>query len=37
MTKSEFYKIWYSTRFEGQCLQEDGYPDDSVEVRVPGR
>jgi hypothetical protein len=26
MTKSEFYKIWYSTRLEGQCLQEDGYP-----------
>lgn len=26
MTKSEFYKIWYSTRLPGQCLQEDGYP-----------
>ena len=26
MTKSEFYKIWYSTRLPGQQLQEDGYP-----------
>ena len=26
MTKSEFYKIWYSTRLEGQRLLEDGYP-----------
>ena len=26
MTKSEFYKIWYSTRLPGQTLQEDGYP-----------
>ena len=26
MTKSEFYKQWYSTRFEHQTLQENGYP-----------
>ena len=26
MTKSEFYKKWYSTRFEHQTLQENGYP-----------
>lgn len=26
MTKSEFYKQWYSTRFENQTLQENGYP-----------
>jgi hypothetical protein len=26
MTKSEFYKTWYSTRFEAQSLQENGYP-----------
>jgi hypothetical protein len=26
MTKSEFYKTWYSTRLEGQSLQENGYP-----------
>ena len=26
MTKSEFYKIWYSTRLEGQVLNEHGYP-----------
>src|SRR6056300_1482256 len=26
MTKSEFYKKWYSTRFEHQALQENGYP-----------
>jgi len=26
MTKSEFYKIWYSTRIDGQALQENGYP-----------
>lgn len=26
MTKSEFYKKWYSTRLEGQALQENGYP-----------
>lgn len=26
MTKSEFYKQWYSTRFETQTLQENGYP-----------
>lgn len=26
MTKSEFYKIWYSTRLPGQELREDGYP-----------
>lgn len=26
MTKSEFYKIWYSTRLEGQALQANGYP-----------
>lgn len=26
MTKSEFYKIWYSTRFEHQTLQANGYP-----------
>jgi hypothetical protein len=26
MTKSEFYKIWYSTRLPGQELNEEGYP-----------
>lgn len=26
MTKSEFYKIWYSTRLDGQTLQANGYP-----------
>ena len=26
MTKSEFYKKWYSTRLENQSLQENGYP-----------
>ena len=26
MTKSEFYKKWYSTRLDGQALQENGYP-----------
>ena len=26
MTKSEFYKKWYSTRLEGQALQENGCP-----------
>lgn len=26
MTKSEFYKIWY-TRLDGQNLNESGYPD----------
>lgn len=26
MTKSEFYKIWYSTRLDDQVLQENGYP-----------
>jgi hypothetical protein len=26
MTKSEFYKKWYSTRLENQTLQENGYP-----------
>jgi hypothetical protein len=26
MTKSEFYKIWYSTRLSGQELNEEGYP-----------
>jgi len=26
MDKSEFYKIWYSTRFESQKLNEHGYP-----------
>jgi hypothetical protein len=25
-TKSEFYKIWYSTRHENQSLQDNGYP-----------
>lgn len=26
MTKSEFYKIWYSTRLPGQELNDSGYP-----------
>ena len=26
MTKSEFYKKWYSTRLDNQSLQENGYP-----------
>lgn len=26
MTKSEFYKIWYSTRLDNQKLNEEGYP-----------
>lgn len=26
MTKSEFYKIWYSTRLPGQALNDHGYP-----------
>lgn len=26
MTKSEFYKKWYSERLENQTLQENGYP-----------
>lgn len=26
MTKSEFYKKWYSTRLDHQVLQENGYP-----------
>lgn len=26
MTKSEFYKKWYSERLDGQTLQENGYP-----------
>lgn len=26
MNKSEFYKVWYSTRFEHQELNEHGYP-----------
>jgi hypothetical protein len=26
MTKSEFYKKWYSTRLDHQSLQENGYP-----------
>ena len=26
MTKSEFYKKWYSTRLDHQALQENGYP-----------
>jgi len=26
MTKSEFYKIWYSTRLDGQALNDSGYP-----------